>query len=313
MIISASRRTDIPAFYSEWLLKRLAAGSALTPHPRNAARLGRARLSPDNVDALVFWTKNPEPMLDKLDALDALGYRYYFSFTVTAYGPELEKFLPPKEEVVTTFQRLADRLGPKRVDWRFDPIAVDAARPVQWHLDRFGALCRRLGGYTERCIVNFVKSYARLSARVQEMDERLIREMAPKLAAVAAEHHIPLFSCTGKRDLRSLGLNHGSCIDRGKIEAIIGWPIKAKKDPGQPAICRCIESVDIGVYDTCAHGCVYCYATVSEARARRRLAAHDPAAPMLTGAPKGTEIISDRTKPSQKEAQGRLYGPPEAP
>lgn len=132
MIISASRRSDIPCYYSEWFLNRLKAGYALIPNPRNANRLGRAELSPRNVDCIVFWTKNPAPMMNRLPLIEAMGYAYYFEFTVTAYGRETERNLPEKETVIDTFKRLSDKVGPKGVDWRFDPILKNEKFSPSW-------------------------------------------------------------------------------------------------------------------------------------------------------------------------------------
>lgn len=307
MIISASRRTDIPAFYSDWFLRRLTEGRFLIPHPKVTGRLGLIQVTPENLDCIMFWTKNAGPMLDKLKAIDRLGYRYYFSFTLTAYGPEIERNLPPKNEIVGTFKRLADLIGPERVDWRFDPIMVDDQHSSAWHLEQFGKLCRSLDGYTDRCIVNFVKSYRHLASIVKEMGDSVIQQLAGGLVKVAAEHQIPIFNCTERWNLDTAGLRFSSCIDRQKIENLIDGPIRAKKDPGQPRICRCLESVDVGVYDTCAHGCLYCYAVTSPDRVRRRLAAHNPDAPMLTGYPQGGEVVSDRTGPSLRDEQNRLF------
>lgn len=306
MIISASRRTDIPAFYSGWFMNRLASGYALTPNPWNPQQVGMVRLSPENVDCIVFWTKNPQAMLGSLDRLDALGYRYYFTFTITPYGRDIEKALPPKERVMDTFLRLAERLGPHRVDWRFDPVMVTDACPVEWHLERFEEMCTRLRGATTRCIMNFIKSYRHIASRVQVMDDALIRKTALGLAEVAAAHAIPLYNCTEQWDLRDQGIGFSSCIDRGKIEALAGWPISVRKDPGQPATCNCVESVDIGMYGTCPHGCTYCYATRNDATMRRNIKAHNPDSPMLTGEPTGAEQIADRTRPSLRDAQLRL-------
>ena len=307
MIISASRRTDIPAFYSEWFLRRLTEGRFLVPHPKVPGRLGLVQVSPENLDCIMFWTKNPAPMQDKLKVIDQLGYLYYFSFTLTAYGPEKEKHLPPKNEIIGTFQRLADRIGPTRVDWRFDPIMVDKTHSSAWHLERFGELCRQLQGYTNRCIINFVKSYRHLGGAVREMDDSDIQKLASGLAKVAAEHRLPIFNCTERWNLKAEGLEFSACIDRQKIESLVGGPIRARKDPGQPRICRCLESVDIGVYNTCVHGCLYCYAVTDPGQAQRKLAAHDPEAPMLTGYPEGGEIVNDRTKPSLRDGQNRLF------
>ena len=306
MIISASRRTDIPAFYSDWLLRRLEQGHVFTPNPRNPQQAGTVRLSPEHVDCIIFWTKNPEPMLDKLARLDALGYRYYFSFTLTPYGRDIEKALPPKARIIETFKRLADRLGPARVDWRYDPVMVGGNCSVEWHLERFDELCAALSRHTQRCIMNFVKPYRHIASRITPMDGEAIRATALGLAEVAFAHRIPLYNCTEQWDLRAQGIASASCIDRAKIESLTGWPIAVKKDSGQPAICNCVESVDIGMYDTCPHGCAYCYATMSEQAVHRRMAAHDPASPMLTGWPTGRERVTDRTRPLLRDQQLRL-------
>lgn len=305
MILSASRRTDIPSHYARWMVNRLREGEVLIPYPRDPDRLGRLRLTPELVDCIVFWSKNPAPMLEHLPNIDALGYRYYFTFTLTGYGAEVERNLPPKEQVADTFLRLSDRLGPERVDWRYDPILVDARHPVSWHLDRFGALCRRLRGATGRCIINFVKAYPHLP-HIRELEDALIRQVAQGMAGIAAEFGIPLTSCADAQDLRDLGIAHGACIDADKVAAICGAPILAKKDPGQPAACRCVQSIDIGMYDSCSNGCSYCYAITDEARMRARMAAHDPDSALLIGRP-GAQRITDRTAPSLKDPQLRLF------
>ncbi len=307
MIVSASRRTDIPAFFSDWLLLRLREGRALVPQPRRPDRLTRVDLRPAAVDCLVFWTKNPAPMLEKLRILDGMGHRYYFSFTVTPYGPDLEPHLPPKAEVADTFRRLADRLGPRRVDWRYDPIVFDARHTVQWHLDQFGRLCRRLEGATERCLVNVVKTYRHLKGRVPEAEAAAVRELAGGLAAIAAEVRLPLFTCTGQWDLTAEGFGQAACIDRAKIEALLGRPVPGRKDPGQPRLCRCLESVDLGMYDTCAHGCLYCYATSGGKAVRRRLEAHDAASPLLSGRPTGMESVTDRPRRPVPDEPTKLF------
>lgn len=182
MIISASRRTDIPAFYAKWMVNRLRDGQVLVPYPRDAGKLGRVRLTPENVDAITFWTKNPAPMLEHLRAIDDMGFKYYFSFTVTGYGPDVERHLPPKDEVVDTFLRLSERLGPKRVDWRFDPIVVSARYPVDWHLDAFGAMCQ---GAVHRAREEAAVGTGRLPPARRRPPRRgvLHRQLLPRLVA----------------------------------------------------------------------------------------------------------------------------------
>lgn len=305
MIISASRRTDIPAFYSEWMVNRLRERHVLVPYPRANGRLGSINLTPDHVDCIMFWTKNPEPMLDKLVTIDGLGFQYYFSFTITGYGDDMERNLPAKAHSIDTFLRLSEKLGPKRVDWRFDPIQVGGQYSIEWHLNTFGEMCRRLQGATERCIINFIKPYRHLP-HIQEASGSTIQETARGLMKISKAYQIPLHNCTDASDLQHLGFSSSSCIDKRKIEEICGYSICAKKDPGQPKECRCIQSIDIGMYDTCANGCSYCYALTSNAKMRRQMAAHDPHSPLLSGHPHDEQIV-DRTQPSQRENQLRFF------
>lgn len=307
MIISASRRSDIPCCYSEWFLNRLKEGFVMVPNPRNAGRLGRAQLSPELVDCIVFWTKNPAPMAEKLPLIDSMGYNYYFTFTVTAYGEELEQNLPESQKVVETFKRLSEKIGPERVDWRFDPILKNKAFTPERTVERFAGLCRQLHGQTSRCIISFVDEYMNRKNHGMTLDHNEMLETARLISEVAAQYRLPVYSCAEEIDLSQLGIGHASCIDRNKIEGILGQQITAKKDSGQRAACGCIESLDIGVYDTCANGCTYCYAVSSTKTPESRLREHDPLSPLMSGWPKGTELITDRTRPSQKIRQISMY------
>ena len=301
MIISASRRTDIPCYYSEWFLNRLKEGYALIPNPWNANRLGRIELSPCNVDCIVFWTKNPAPMMCRLPLINEMGYSYYFEFTITAYGKDIERNLPRKKETVETFKRLSDKIGSKSVDWRFDPIIKSERFSKEWIVDQFAELCKELHDYTERCIFSFVDDYSHTRDRIDLINRSDMYEIAKNISSTADAFHLPVFSCSEEIDLSGLGIEHSSCIDQKKIEQLIGSPIIAQKDKGQRLACGCIESIDIGAYDTCVNGCSYCYATHNEKNVQRRRQNHDPKLPLLTGSPKGTEIITDRTKPTQKK------------
>jgi Domain of unknown function (DUF1848). len=307
MIISASRRTDIPAYYSEWFLNRLKERYVLIPNPRNADRLGRVELSPDNVDCIVFWTKNPAPMLDRLDTIEKMGYPFYFQFTLTPYGRELEPNLPPKSELLQTFLELSRRIGPERVVWRYDPVLITGHCSVAWHLERFRELCGELHDATRCCVFSFIDPYAHIGKEFHGMSRGEMLAVAESFSEIAADYPLSLFTCAEEIDLSRFGIGHSACIDQKLIERIIGCPIWAKKDAGQRAACGCIESVDIGAYNTCPNGCAYCYATTSENTVRRRIRAHDPTSPLLAGVPRGDELITDRTAPSQKLPQLSLF------
>ena len=306
MIISASRRTDIPAFYSAWFMNRLTEGYALVHNPRSPQRLGRVELSPDKVDCIVFWTKNPLPMFAVLDALDRMGYKYYFEFTLTPYDRRIERNLPPKERLVETFQTLSERIGPNRVDWRYDPILISENFPLAYHLEQFEKLSGVLHSKTKRCIISFADQYRHVKS-VPCIQHEAVLAVAEGFSRIAQSYGLPLLTCAETASLEQFGIAHAACIDKGKVESVIGAAIKAKKDDGQRPACGCIASVDIGAYDTCSHGCAYCYATTSTELVARRMRAHAPESPLLTGFPKGDELVTDRTSGSQKLQQLTLF------
>ncbi len=307
MIISASRRTDIPAFYSEWFMNRLAEGYVLIPNPRNPNRLGRVKLTPENVDCIAFWTKNPIPMFERFPMLDSMGYSYYMQFTLTAYDNTIETNLPPKAELLQAFIEMSKQIGACRSIWRYDPIIIDIKHPVEWHIDQFTAMCERLQSYMERCVISFVDPYKSLNNRYRALTNGEMIAIASGFAEIADKYGITLYTCAEEIELSQYGIKHGSCIDQQLIEKIIGSRIAAKNDANQRTACRCIESIDIGAYDTCSHGCVYCYATSSAKTVLRRMGAHDPHSPMIAGYPKGDEIITERTVSSQKINQLSLF------
>ena len=301
MIISASRRTDIPAFYSDWFMNRLKEGYVLVPNPRNPKHLGRVNLSPDSVNCIVFWTKNPLPMLDKLDTFSALGFPYYIQFSLTPYDNTIEANLPPKTELLQTFANMSEKISPLRSVWRYDPIIIDSAHSVSWHIEHFGEMCKKLHNYTNRCIFSFIDSYTgKKFDEVQQSDMHLI---AAAFSKITKQHNITLYTCAEEINLSSYGIEHSSCIDKSLIQQIVDYPMKTKKDANQRKACHCIESIDIGVYNSCLHGCIYCYGTSSLALAAKQADHHHSDSPMLIGYPKGDETITDRTTTSQKSNQ----------
>ena len=276
-------------------------------NPRNPGRLGRVDLSPYNVDCIVFWTKNPIPMFDKFDQINEMGHSYYIQFTLTPYDKTIESHLPPKTELLQAFIDISKRISARRVVWRYDPVIIDARHTVSWHISRFIEMCEMLQFYTERCVLSFVDPYKSISDKFRGMTRNEMVAIASNFSEIAKKYDIALYTCAEELDLDKYGITRGSCVDQELIEQIIGRRIKAKNDANQRAACCCIESVDIGAYDTCPHGCTYCYATSSQKTVLRRVAMHDPSAPMITGYPRGNEIITDRTTPSQKINQLNMF------
>lgn len=309
MIISASRRTDIPALYPEWFINRLKAGEVLVPNPYNRKKISRIQLSPDTIDCIAFWTKNPEPLIPYLSTIDKMGYSYYFQMTITDYEEDIEENVPCTEESMATFLLLSERLGKERVDWKFDPLLLTEKYSISYHLERFEMMCEWLHKATTRCIISFIDSYK--DSPYLEMEPEDIVGLAEGLARIGRKYGLPLYTCAEKIDLSRLGIQHGACIDKEKIHSLIGYKLDLKKDAGQRRECSCVESIDIGMYDTCINGCKYCYATSGLEGARRRMQQHNPLSPLLIGQLKGDETITDREVKSDKDNQISLFDLPE--
>jgi len=288
MIISASRRTDIPAFYSDWFMNRIKEGFVLVRNPFNAKQISRISLDPAVVDCIVFWTKDPSRMLDKLTDLDESKYNYLFQFTLTPYGKEIEPNLPEKNEVAATFVKLSEKIGKDRVVWRYDPILITDSIDRDFHYRSFERLAKTLAGHTDTCIISFLDFYAKCRKRLdrlkaREMSGEDIRAMAEIFAAISRSCGLKLETCAEEIDLSHLGIEHGKCIDAGRISRIIGRPLAAKKDRSQRECCGCVASVDIGAYDTCPHNCLYCYASHGSDAVSTKMALHDKESPFLSG------------------------------
>ncbi|TCS76782.1 DUF1848 domain-containing protein [Pectinatus cerevisiiphilus] len=312
MIISASRRTDIPAFYADWLMTRLREGYVLVPNPRNKQHYSRVKLTPQTVDCFVFWTKNPAPMLPRLKLLDTMGYNFYFQFTLTPYGRNIEVNLPAKNDLLHTFRALSRLIGPERVVWRYDPIIMTKQMTVYYHINCFRKMTAALEGFTHSCIFSFLDFYTKLRRPLYDMGAAVIKQtemfqLAESFAEIAQKHNIKLFACSEAVDLSRYGIKPACCIDAGLIEKIIKWPIRHTHDHNQRNGCNCAESIDIGMYDSCLNGCKYCYATSSLQAVQKNRLLHDVSAPVLFGKlPRGA-VLSERKAESLKIRQGRLF------
>lgn len=287
MIISASRRTDIPSFYSEWFFHRLREGFVYSRNPMSPRQVSLIDLSPEVVDGIVFWTKDPTPMLDRLGELG--DYMYYFQFTPTCYGTDVERGLPSKDGVlIPAFQRLSDAIGPDRVIWRYDPIFLNDTYTMDHHARSFEAMAKRLAPYTRKCTISFLDWYGKTKRNIAplapwpfpaEQQDRLARIIAD----IAHSHGLRVDTCAEAIDLERYGIEHARCIDAQLFERLLGCPLEFKKDKNQRTECGCMEALDVGAYDTCRNGCRYCYANLSESMAAAQSRRHDPRSPLLVG------------------------------
>ncbi len=311
MILSVSRRTDIPNYYSEWFFNRINEGFLYVRNPMNFHQISEIKISPDVVDCIVFWTKNPLPMMRRLDELKE--YNYYFQFTLTGYGKDVEVNLPNKKtSMIPIFQELSNRIGREKVIWRYDPIFFTDRYTVQYHLKAFRHIAEALSGYTEKCVISFVDIYTknkkdmdRLSS--YDLNDSALRGFAKELSKIAIDNNIEIGSCAEKIDLEACGIVHNSCIDKTLIEKIIGCKLKISKDKNQRAECGCVESVEIGAYNTCKNGCAYCYANYSAKSVDLNSAKYDPRLPLLCSYVEAEDKINIRNLTSLKETQLSVF------
>jgi DNA repair photolyase len=268
MILSASRRTDIPACHSRWFFERLREGFVFTANPMNLRQISKVDLSPEAVDGIVFWSKNPRPMLDQLEPLGE--YAFYFQFTLNAYDRDIETGLPPKAELLDTFKRLSDKIGPEKTLWRYDPVLLDGRRTTAWHVENFGKLAAALKGYTEKVTFSFIDLYRKIARAVRRLDIKAPTDedqilLAGEFSRMAKENRLRIESCAEAVDLSACGVARARCIDDRLLSRISGRPLAVEKDKNQRPECLCVKSKDIGAYNSCSNGCVYCYANARRA------------------------------------------------
>ncbi|MFK4785498.1 DUF1848 domain-containing protein [Fusobacterium sp. MFO224] len=304
MIVSVSRRTDIPAFYSEWFFNRLKDGFVDVPNPFNDKQISRITLSPNTVDCFVFWTKDATPMLPRLDELN--GYNYYFQFTITPYGKDVELGVINKKIILESFKKLSHKIGSKRVILRYDPIFLNETYTKEYHVRAFENLCYKLQGYTEKCIISFIDYYKKTERNTKclnilKMTEDDINFICENFSNIAEKYGIKIETCSEKYNLEKYGINHGRCIDDKLISDILCFEIDVEKDPYQREECGCVKSIDIGEYNTCKHNCLYCYANFNYEQVKIKSDLHDPLSSLLTGKLKDDMKIHVREMPRLKK------------
>ena len=285
MIICASRRTDIPAFHSEWLMNRLRAGYVLVRNPIYKAIVYKIDLTPRNVDCLLFITKDPRPLMPYLKDIAKMGYMYTFQVTITPYGNNIEPGVPFKADIADAFKQISEKIGSDRILWRYDPILVNENFNIGYHKRKFELLCKELEGYTDRCTFSFIDMYGKLgklseagvlrSVTRSEMDV-----LGKEMSDISMKYGIRLSYCCAKYDLSKYGIEPRGCIDRETMR-LLNIPFEDMTMPLREG-CRCVKNIDIGMYDTCFHDCVYCYANSSD-REKRNLKIFDPENEMLYG------------------------------
>ena len=304
MIIQTGLRTDIPAFYTPWLLRRLEEGFVLVRNPYNPSSVTRYDLSPEVVDLIAFCTKNPAPMLPHLDRLSPYGQYWYV--TITPYGPDIEPHVPPKEQVMADFLRLSAALGPECVGWRYDPILLTETHTVNRHIDDFEQMARTLAGSTRTCVISFIDLYRKVRRNFPEAQEVTIPariELGRAFAEIGRRYGMTVKACAEGDLLTPYGVDCSGCMTVATFEAALHTRLNAPKRRETTRDCACHLTCDIGAYDTCGHLCRYCYANSDPAAVLRNLRRHDPASPFLLGGPMPGDQIHQARQTSWQDGQ----------
>lgn len=311
MILSVSRRTDIPNYYSDWFYNRIREGYLYVRNPMNSHQISKINLSPEVVDGIVFWTKNPTNLLPRLDELHE--YSYGVHFTITGYGREIEPQIPDKKEkLIQVFQQLSDRIGSENMVWRYDPVLFNHNYSPEYHLKAFEEIAANLSGYTRKVSVNLIDLYQKTKRNTQALNlssplQDELSQMIDKMQKIADRQRLELVTCSAQNWLTGAGIKGEGCISQSWMEQVIACNLKAGRDQTQRDGCGCIESIDVGTYHTCLNGCKYCYANDSDKKVKERAKLYDVNSPLLCGKIEDGDKITERKVKSLKEIQLNLF------
>lgn len=299
MILSVSRRTDIPAYYSDWFYNRIKEGFVLVRNPMKFRQISRVKITSDVVDGIVFWTKNPAPMVERLHEL--YEYMCYFQFSITPYGKDVEQNLPHKStKILSTFKNISQIVGADRVIWRYDPIFLNSKYTIVYHLRAFEKIAAELHKYTHKVTISFIDThYKGLKSNINELNlseftTEMQTELASKFASIAQKYELAIDACAEKLDLQKCGIAQARCIDGGLFSKLLSCNLGIEKDKNQRVECGCATSIDIGMYNTCMNGCLYCYANYNKNTVAGNFAKHNPLSPLLFGEVGPDDRVIDR-------------------
>ncbi|MBQ9246351.1 DUF1848 domain-containing protein [bacterium] len=300
MIINTGGRTDTVQYYSEWLLNRFKEGFVYSRNPFYPSKVTRYELTPDKVDCVIFCSKNYEPILDRLHEITD-RFNTYFHYTITAYDADIEPRVPSCDKSIETLLKLESIVGKQRIAWRYDPILLTEKYTIDYHLKTFDFMAEKLNGHIDRCIFSFVEMYKKLSVNMPEL--KAITEVdkltiAQCLGEIAKKYNIHLQTCATNGDYKKFGIYPSGCMTLDILGRANNINFKNLKHKGMRKNCNCIETRDIGWYDTCPNGCKYCYANSTPQKAIENYKLHNQNSPILLGEIKETDIIQQGNQKS---------------
>jgi len=307
MILHTGMRTDIPAFYPEWLANRIKEGYVLVRNPYNPLQVTRYQIKPEVVDVIAFCTKNPAPFLPYMDLLD--GYGQYWHVTITPYGRDIEPKVPAKEVVMQDFIRLSKRVGVQSIAWRYDPIFLSETYTLERHIKDFEEMAKTLEGYTTVCIISFIDLYKKVirnfsEVKAVEKEDRLV--IGKEFVRIGKRYGITIKTCAEGNELEPFGVDCSGCMTVSVYEKAIGCSLNVPKMKGARSECGCLLNGDIGAYNTCGHLCRYCYANYDAKTVVDNMKDHNPNSPLLIGKLSPDDVVNDAKQESWKDRQLKL-------
>ena len=309
MIINAGMRTDIPGYYSEWFYNRIKEGFVCVRNPYYAEQVTRYKLSPAFVDCIAFCTKNPEPMLCRLNEISE--FNQFWSVTITPYDKDIEPFVPGKKKVMESFKRLSAVVGKNAISWRYDPIFITDKYSVKFHIDAFEKMAENLSGYVYNCVISFIDLYQKTKRNFPEAkevtrDERL--QLGHAFAHIGEKYGIKIRSCCEGIELATFGVDISGCMTKNVIERAIGVSLEVPKSRSKARTeCDCLIGSDIGRYNTCGHGCVYCYANYDRETVINNMKLHNPKSPFLIGDAREGDVVHDAKQEAWGNGQMMMF------
>lgn len=300
MIINTGARTDTVQYYTPWLLKRFEEGYVLARNPLFPNKVTRYELTPETVDCVEFCSKNYRPILKDLHKITD-RFHTHFQYTITAYGKDIEPGVPSIDESIDTLLELEKIVGAKRICWRYDPVLLTDRYTTAVHMETFAYLAARLSGHVDRCIFSFVEMYKKLQANMPELiplTEADKDTLARGLGGIAQKYGIRIQTCGTNGDYTRYGIFSSGCMTFEMLGDANGVVFRERKHRGTREGCHCIESRDIGAYDTCLNGCKYCYANKTPRKAVENYRFHDPDSPLLLGNLRETDVVQQGAQKS---------------
>ncbi|MBE6505669.1 MAG: DUF1848 domain-containing protein [Methanobrevibacter sp.] len=306
MIINTGSRTDIPAFFSKWFLNRIDEGFVCSRNPYNGD-IYKYPLDSKIIDCLCFCTKNPRPLLKNIESLN--DFKQFWFVTITPYGKDIEKNVPDFKNIIKSFKALSETLGINSVSWRYDPIFLTEKYSLDFHIDRFEEMASELSAYTNDCTISFIDMYQKVLRNFPEVNEVTVDErlkIGENFSKIANEYDLKMKTCVEGTLLDQFGFDSSGCMTQNVIEKAIGNNLKIPKGKYRIRECDCIFGRDIGVYNTCLHGCRYCYANANMRLVKKNQMLHNPDSPLLIGDVKEGDVVKEINEPSYVDYQQKL-------